>query len=153
MRAENACDSKKSFALLDYEADHSRRVSKMRVNPGSSAIGANMLIDACRARLRLDKGNHASLERACGTRLTAVSGIAWITVDRDAGDNLIGPGESFVVRSTRPVLIGPLFASVTLDVQVARDIVECAARSRPGFATKLLSLLGLERRLAQGAPS
>lgn len=112
-----------------------------------------MLIDARQARLHLEKGNHASLSGACGTRLTTVSGIAWITVDRDAGDYLVSPGESFVVPSNRAVLLGPLFASVTLEVQGARDTASCPVAARPTLAAKLMTLLGLEGQLVQGARS
>ena len=112
-----------------------------------------MLIDARHARLHLEKGNHVSLKGACGTRLTTVSGIAWITVDRGPWDHLVGPGESFVVTSKRAVLVGPLFASVTLEVQGARDTASCSVRPRPTMAAKLLTLLGLEDRLAQDARS
>ena len=85
-----------------------------------------MLIDIRHAQLQLGKGDHLSLRDARGTRLTTVSGIAWITVDRDVGDIVVPVGNSFVVSSDRAVLVGPLFSSVMLDVQDARD-----ARSQP----------------------
>lgn len=79
-----------------------------------------MLVDTRAVRIQLLKGEHLKLHDACGARLTSVSGTAWITVDRDAGDVVIPAGESFVVPSDRSVLVGPLFGAATLDLEGAR---------------------------------
>ena len=88
-----------------------------------------MLIDIHQSRLQLGKGDHLRLRGACGTRLATVSGIAWITIDRDEGDIVVSAGESFVVPSDKAVLVAPLFSSVTLDVQGAGDAMPSVQRS------------------------
>lgn len=88
-----------------------------------------MMIDIDTARLQLSKGDHLRLRGAYGTRLTTISGIAWITVDRDTADTLVRAGESFLVPSDRAVLVGPLFSSVTLEVFSAPDAVRRVDRS------------------------
>ncbi len=75
-----------------------------------------MLIDTLAVRIRLLKGEHLKLRDACGARLTSVSGVAWLTVDRDPGDVVLLAGDSFVVPSDRSVLLGSLFGSATLDL-------------------------------------
>ena len=107
-----------------------------------------MLIDTRQARLRLDKGDHLKLSGARRARLTTVSGIAWITVDRDAGDTLVPAGDSFVVPSDRAVLVGPLFSSVTLDVQGTPEAMPCGERSRSTVGERLRTLrVSVLRRL------
>ena len=68
------------------------------------------------ARLQLAHGEHLRLANARGARLTALEGIAWITVDQEAADTLLRAGECFVVRSNREVVVGSLFSSVTLEL-------------------------------------
>ncbi len=80
-----------------------------------------MLIRASDVRMELRKGSNMKLEGARGVRLTSVSGTAWITVERDARDILILPGDSFVVPCDRSVLVGPLRGAATLELQGARD--------------------------------
>lgn len=78
-----------------------------------------ILIDVTSASLHLGNGQHVWLRGALGTRLTAVSGIAWITFDRDAGDILILTGQSFVVPPGKMALIGSLRGPLTLKAQEA----------------------------------
>ena len=99
-----------------------------------------MLIDIRQARLQLDRGDHLKLSGARRTRLTTVSGIAWITVDRDAGDTVVPAGESFVVPSDRAVLVGPLFSSLTLEVQGAPDPSPGAERTLSTISERLRAL-------------
>jgi len=110
-----------------------------------------MLIHARQVRMQLHKGGHLKLNGARGARLTSVGGTAWITVDRDAHDVMISPGESFVVSSDRSVLIGPLFGAVTLDLQGTSRASTGATPPRPGSIAKLKALVGLALQLAEKA--
>jgi len=69
-----------------------------------------MLIDASQARLPLQPGQAARLKSARDARLTAMRGIAWITIDGDRRDIVLAPGDSFVVDSDAPVIVYPLRA-------------------------------------------
>jgi hypothetical protein len=97
-----------------------------------------MLINTCDARIQLLHGDHLRLSAASGARLTCVDGTAWITVDRDASDFVIPAGDSLVVPSDRPVLVGPLFGTMTLDLQgTTRTVAETVSRGgRPGSGTQ-----------------
>ena len=113
-----------------------------------------MLIDIHQARLQLGKDDHLRLNGARGARLTTVSGIAWITLDRETRDTVVSAGESFVLPSDRAVLVGPLFSSLTLDLKGAPDALTMACgeqwRSGVGAWLSMLrsSVLGhLPRRL------
>jgi hypothetical protein len=75
-----------------------------------------MLIDTAEVRLPMKLGQVARLQRARNTRLTALRGIAWITVDGDPRDIVLEPGESFVVDSNEGVLIYPLRNGDTLEL-------------------------------------
>ena len=99
-----------------------------------------MLIDISQARLQLGRGEHLRLSGACGARLTTVGGIAWITVDRDAGDTLVHAGDSFVVPSDRTVLVSPLLSSLTLDVKDTGDATSGAQWSRSTAGERLRTL-------------
>ena len=112
-------------------------------------IESTMLIDVGSARLLLGKGQHVRLRGAFQTRLTCVSGRAWITCEGDADDVVISPGDSFVVPPEKTVLIGPSGGPVTLEARGAPGWVErgvqsdsvAVAQSRhwPNLARKLAS--------------
>ncbi len=89
-----------------------------------------MLIGIDKVRLQLAKGDCLRLVRASRARLTTVSGIAWITVDREAEDILVRAGDSFVVPSDRAVVVGPLFSSLMLDIEDASDAMPYPQRWR-----------------------
>jgi hypothetical protein len=92
--------------------------------------GGCMLINTCDARIQLLHGEHLRLRSAAGARLTSIDGIAWITVDRDPGDFVIPAGDSFVVPSDWPVLVGPLFGAATVEVQgTPRTVADAVART------------------------
>jgi hypothetical protein len=57
-----------------------------------------MLIDTPQARLQLRPGQMAHLELAPRSRLRGVSGQAWITLDNDCRDIVLGPGEEFIAE-------------------------------------------------------
>ena len=80
-----------------------------------------MLIETHGARLQLDKGQHFRLRAAFDTRLTCAGGIAWITMEGDAGDVVLAPGDAFVAPRGTIVLVGPINGSVTLDTRSERN--------------------------------
>jgi len=55
-----------------------------------------MLIDTAQARLQLRPGQITRLDLAPQTRLQGVAGQAWITIDNDPRDIVLGPGEEFI---------------------------------------------------------
>lgn len=55
-----------------------------------------MQIDTPQARLPLLPGQVARLSLAPRTRVRGVSGQAWITLDNDRRDIVLGPGDEFV---------------------------------------------------------
>ncbi len=90
-----------------------------------------MLIDIRHARLPLTVGQVARLEHARDSRLTALRGHAWITVDNDPRDIVLAPGESFVVDSNAGVLVVPLRVGQVLELAIDGP----AARHAPVRAT------------------
>lgn len=101
-----------------------------------------MLINTCEARIQLLPGDHLRLRSAAGARLTSIDGIAWITVDRDPGDFVISAGDSFGVPSDRPVLVGPLFGTATVELQgTPRTVADTVRRTiqpvRPGSSARI----------------
>ena len=109
------------------------------------------MIHASDVRMQLHKGDHLTLNGARGARLTCVDGTAWITVDRDAQDVVMVPGDSFVVSSDSSVLVGPLFGAVTLDLQGTSRASTGATTHRCGPIAKLKALVGLALQLAEKA--
>ena len=107
-----------------------------------------MLIDTRAVRIQLLKSEHLKLHDACGVRLTSISGTAWITIDRDAGDVVLVAGDSFVVPSDKSVLVGPLFGTATLDLHGMRPVVTGATARRRGPIAQIKALVGLVRQLA-----
>jgi hypothetical protein len=111
-------------------------------HPMGNPAGAKPAIETGRTQLRLDKGSHLRLRAAENMRLSAVRGIAWITVEREAGETMVRPGDAFVVSSGKTALIGPLRESVTLELGAAPDVPERVA-NRPVLA-RLRRLFRLE---------
>ncbi|MBI2752101.1 MAG: DUF2917 domain-containing protein [Betaproteobacteria bacterium] len=99
------------------------------------------MIDTGEVRIQLRKGGHLKLERALGARVTSVRGTAWITAERNAGDVVILPGDSFIVPCDKLVLVGPLSGTVTLELQGARDAGSGALTHRRGPIAKLWALV------------
>ena len=87
-----------------------------------------MTFDAPHALLQLQTRQPLRLTDALGTRVRAMHGTLWVTIDHDPRDRILEPGESTVVDSRRPVLITALgnAASVSL----------CAAKSRPSLVQR-----------------
>ena len=75
-----------------------------------------MWIDTNSARLLLKPQHALRLQRAEGTRLRAVQGTVWVTIDNDRRDIVLNAGESFVVDSMQAVVALPIGPQATLDV-------------------------------------
>ncbi len=68
-------------------------------------------------RIRVDALQPLTLTHAHGTRLRAVAGTMWVTVDHDSRDWVLEPGDEMVVESTQRVLVTPLGrGETTIDV-------------------------------------
>lgn len=81
-------------------------------------------------RLALGRGQHVWLRANLVTRLSGVSGIAWITFQRGTDDLVLLPDQSFVVSAKTTVLIGPLQGPTQLDAHGAFEITD-HEESRP----------------------
>ena len=55
-----------------------------------------MLIDTSQARVQLHPGQIAKLDLARLSRLRGLTGQAWITLDGDRRDIVLGPGDEFI---------------------------------------------------------
>jgi len=118
--------------------------------PIQAKTRADLLIGASDLRMRLRKGFILKLKGARGASLDSVSGTAWITVERQARDIVILPGDSFIVPSDRLVLVDPLSSAVTLDLKGARDAGSGAPAQRFGPIEKIGAFIGLQRRFGGG---
>lgn len=86
-------------------------------------------IAVCQAELQLNNGNHFRLRAVQNMRLRSVRGVAWVTLEREAGETMVRPGEVFVIPSGKTALVGPLHESVTLELGTALNLpVSVAAR-------------------------
>lgn len=94
--------------------------------------GNQTVIHICQTELKLDKGNHLRLRAAQDMQLSPVRGMAWITVEMDAGETVVCPGDVFVIASGKTALVGALRGPVTLELGIASRALACAAR-RPLF--------------------
>ena len=99
-------------------------------------------IKVWQTELQLNHGNHLGLRAAQDMRLSAVRGVAWVTVELEAGETMVGLGQVFVIASGKTALVGPLHQSVTLELGIAPNARE-RAPDRPMLA-KLRRLLGRE---------
>jgi len=75
-----------------------------------------MWINTPNARLAVGDRRGLRLSAAQGTQLRAVRGTLWVTIDNDARDIVLDPGEGFVVDSDQPLFVMALGERATLDV-------------------------------------
>jgi len=101
--------------------------------------GGGLAPQVCKTALQLNKGNHLRLGATQDMRLRALRGVAWITVESEAGETVVRPGETFVVASGKTALVGPLRESVLLELGMAANA--------PGRAAKRTTLAKLRRLL------
>jgi len=78
-----------------------------------------MLIDVPHTRLLLQRGQTSRLPQARAAHLCSAEGTLWITLDHDARDIVLEPGECFVVPSDKGVTISALSAKAVLDLRPA----------------------------------
>ena len=75
-----------------------------------------MKIDLCGREIRLNDNQPITARRARGLRIVCSSGVIWITVDGEAGDTYLRPGESHTLRGNGLALIESIGAgSIRLD--------------------------------------
>jgi len=70
------------------------------------------------AQLQLDHGSHFRLRALQDTRLLSLRGVAWITLEREAGETIVRPGEAYIIPSGKTALIGPVQKSVRLELGI-----------------------------------
>lgn len=78
-----------------------------------------MLIDVPRTRLSLQRGQTSRLPDARHTRLCSAEGTLWVTLDHDARDIVLEPGQCFIVPDDRGVTVSALSARAVLDLHPA----------------------------------
>ena len=128
MRGQNACDSEISFVRTGRLFDHAcmsgvRQESRiMEQHTASAASDGKSALEVCGAELQLDHGNHFRLRAVQDMRLMSVRGVAWITLEREAGETMIRPGEAFIIPSGKTALIGPLHDSVRLELGISLNV-------------------------------
>ena len=80
-----------------------------------------MLIDVPHTRLLLQRGQTSRLPEARATHLCSAAGTLWITVDHDARDVVLEPGQCFVVQGDEGVTISALSGPAVLDLRPAGE--------------------------------
>jgi len=78
-----------------------------------------MLIDVPRTQLLLQRGQTSRLPEARATHLCSASGTLWITIDHDARDIVLEPGQCFTVRGDAAVTVSALSGPAVLDLRPA----------------------------------
>lgn len=76
-----------------------------------------MLIDVPHTRLLLQRGQTSRLPEARATRLCSTAGTLWITIDHDARDIVLEPGQCFMVQSDEAVTVSALSGPAVLDLR------------------------------------
>lgn len=75
-----------------------------------------MTLDLSRARIQLSGRRPLTLTDARGTRLRAVDGTSWVTIDHDRRDWVLEPGDELVVDSAARVMLTSLGRDATIDL-------------------------------------
>ena len=78
-----------------------------------------MPIDTAHHRMQLQRGQTSRLPDARATYLRSVAGTLWITIDHDARDFILDPGQGLGVRSGEAVTISALSGPAVLDLRPA----------------------------------
>jgi hypothetical protein len=98
-----------------------------------------MRFDAPHARVQLPADQLMRLTHARGTRLRAITGTSWITIDNDPRDLVLQPGEEWVVDAEQPVLVTSLGGVATVAVCApaqADSAAVLAARRAVGWVAR-----------------
>jgi len=77
-----------------------------------------MLLATGQARLDLANDEVAHLENARGSRLAAIDGHAWITLEGEHVDRVLAPGESWIVDTDGTVTVSAIRGAASLGVSV-----------------------------------
>jgi hypothetical protein len=97
-----------------------------------------MKIDTRRVHLPLGPQGHAQLRQARDVRLTGIEGVTWITVDGEAADVVIGPGESFVVPNNENVVAIAMQGHALIEIEGRTGAVRSLSTSlRPTWLAGL----------------
>ena len=88
-----------------------------------------MAIEMQRGRIQLCHRQALSLSDARGTRLRAVAGTSWVTIDHDRRDWVLEPGDELLVDSAARVLLTSLGPHATVDI--AADAPQRSPRTGP----------------------
>ena len=78
-----------------------------------------MMIDVPHTRLLLQRGQTSRLPEARAAHLCSAEGTLWITLDHDARDIVLEPGQCFVVPNGNGVTVSALSANAVLDLRPA----------------------------------
>ncbi len=70
-------------------------------------------------RLLLQRGQTSRLPGARVAHLCSAAGTLWITIDHDARDIVLEPGQCFTVRSNETVTVSALTGPAVLDLRTA----------------------------------
>jgi hypothetical protein len=143
MRIWNARSSETSFARRAVPPHHAP-IARAReaLSPHADHILKEhaMWINTPGARLALTQRRALRLGQAEGSRLRAVSGSVWITIDDDPRDIVLDPGEEFLVDSARGLVVLPLGERATLDVCAdATTAAQASARVTAGARKRAAS--------------
>jgi hypothetical protein len=68
------------------------------------------------ARLNITERQPLRLTGAAGARLRAVDGALWVTIDHDPRDQVLMPGDSLAIDSSRPMLVTALGGEATVSL-------------------------------------
>lgn len=98
-----------------------------------------MWIDTNSARLLLKPQQPLRLQHAQGTRLRAVQGTVWITIDNDRRDIVLNAGDAFVVDSSQGVVALPIGERALLDMCAAGESA-AAVPAGPAQPTRITRL-------------
>lgn len=80
-----------------------------------------MRLDTRHALIEVNATQPLSLTQAQGTRLRGVSGTTWVTIDNQAEDIVLSPGDEWVVASTHRVLVTSLHGKSSVDLSAPPD--------------------------------
>ena len=80
-------------------------------------------------RFELARHELVTLADACDQVLTCASGELWITVDGDGRDIILGPGDSYRIERTAPVVVSAMRAATLV---VAHAHAFAPRRAGPG---------------------
>jgi Protein of unknown function (DUF2917) len=86
-----------------------------------------MFLAAGQARLDLANDEVAHLDNARGSRLVVIEGHAWVTREGEAADEVLGPGEGWIVDTDEGVTVSAFRGAASLGVSLPPVIDRDAA--------------------------